>query len=366
VELFDYSGESSHLTARSVVSQPNGELVVGGSGTYEDLSAEPWQPQRRFRFLWLARLTASGALDRSFGEGGMSIPYGAHAESVGPGLVEPRPGGFFLVGATENEREQAQMTVWGLTSRGAPDPSFGSHGVLVVPDIPSEVRELVSAATVDEAGRLLIAGTTGNRTRPEIVRIDPDGQLDHDFGQEGVAQGPPQSTFNALTVEPSGRVLAAGLLEPEGPEELTAPSVELEREGKQEDDAMIERFIATNSPSVSSAPESASVRLVKTHLVTRKNGEVTISLACVGTGTCRGMLTITATGKQRHRKPTILGAARFAIAVSQAPAVELVLDATGRALMRAHHGRLAARLTIVKSSPHPRRSRTDPVELRFT
>jgi len=108
------------------------------------------------------------------------------------------------------------------------------------------------------------------------------------------------------------------------------------------------------------------VRLVKTQPVTHRNGEVTIRLACVGAGTCRGTVTITATSKHRHGKPTILAAARFAIAASQASAVKLVLDAKGRALMTAHHGRLAARLTIIKSSPSPRRSPTDLVELRFT
>jgi uncharacterized delta-60 repeat protein len=358
VELFDYSGVASGMSAASVLRERNGELVVAGSGFYETPAPTSGPREERHPFRWLARLTPSGALDRSFGEGGMSLPLsGASGLNFGggPDIVEPRAGGFALVGTTLNEQHplRQQLTVWGLTERGALDPSYGSQGVAIVPN-PPEGREWATAATVDGSDRLLVAGSPGLWTHPELVRITPGGQLDRSFGQEGVAPGPPRSAFNALVVEPSGRVLAAGSLEPEAPEELTAPSVELERIGKQAYDGLIERFLATNSTA---AGAQAGVTLLSSRISVGPHDELAIKLACAGASVCRGRLRVTTSlaSRRGHSTTRTLGAADFAIRAARHATVKVRFSRDGRRLLRAKHD-LPATLTILTVSPRPRRS----------
>ena len=346
VELFDYSGEHSQMTATSVLRQSNGDVVVGGFGAYETRDS-----QGRQGFFWLARLTASGALDTTFGEDGMTIVYRSPTVP-GPALVEPRPDGLALVGTSVNqEGNDPQMTVWGLTSRGAPDLSFGSGGVLVVPLAPGSSRSFPSAATVNTDGRLLVTGRAGNGTQPEIVRIEPDGRVDPSFGQQGIAQGPPASCFNALIVNPSGRLLAAGYQEVEG----------VELSGRQPIDALVERFLATEPPSVSPKARRAAVRLLTSQITSSSSGEVRIKLACVGAGVCRGKLTLTTTAK--HARRAIIGTATFEILAPKKMTIKLRLNRIGQGLLRAHHYRLPATLTILKTSPSPRRRHENSIKL---
>jgi uncharacterized delta-60 repeat protein len=365
VELFDYFGERTWMTVRSVLSQGNGDLLVSGVGLGLSKVPGPRGPEEReSSFLWLGRLTPSGALDPRFGDDGMSIIQTAQsiAKPPGPGLLEPRAGGFALVGTTENEDHQAQVAVWGLTESGAPDLSYGSGGVAIVPDIPSEVGELPTAATVDNSGRLLVAASSGEDGNAQLVRITPDGQIDRSFGREGVAEGPPKSVFAALAVEPSGRVLAAGSLEPQTGEADNGDW--FEQHGLQALDSLIERFIATNAQSASTAP-SATVRLVSPHIAASRNG-IPIKLACAGAAACSGTLIVTTAGKDRRkrRKEVVIARRSFAIAPSRTATCVLSLNATGRALLQARDGH--ARLTITKSKPTPRETRVDQIQITRT
>ncbi len=361
-ELFNYSGTRSAMSVRSVVPQKNGDLIVSGVGSYR-VPGPRVPDEQGYVFLWLARLTPSGALDQSFGKNGMSIPWSAPStqEVGGPGLLEPRPGGFALVGTTENQETRAQITVWGLTDTGATDPSYGSHGVTIVPDLPAAVRESPTAATVDNAGRLLIAATNGDRSNPELVRITPSGQIDRSFGHEGTGEGPPQSYFSALAVEPSGRILAAGSLEPESGD--PSDGAWLEEHGLQDIGSLIERFLATNTESTNAAPV-ARITLVSPRIGATQRG-ITIKLACAGAANCLGTLTITTTGtgKRSRRKETVIGRSSFSIAASRTATVALAFNAAGRALLQTHRGRLDARLTITKSQPSPREKQVDQVRI---
>ena len=230
------------MSASSLLRQSNGDLIVGGQGYYTT-ETSPINRQQHF-FSWLARLTPSGRLDDSFGHSGVVFSEGP--TNWHGSILEPRPRGLLVIGAT-GEANHEQITVWGLSNRGALDPSYGSGGELAVPDASDQIQEYPTAATVDHTHRLLIAASSGLRTRPDLVRITPNGRLDHSFGQEGITQGPPQSSFRALAVEPSGRILAAGALEPENPEPGNGGA--LEQRGLQGEDALFERFLATNPKS---------------------------------------------------------------------------------------------------------------------
>lgn len=242
--LPNHPGEYSTMVPSSIVELADGELLVAGYGAWAYDGNEP-----AHAILWLARLEASGALDPSFGEGGIAYLeslYGAPVtDTDAPPLLEPRPDGLVLLTSTPTGVEgDKQMVAWGLTGMGTPDPSYGAGGLTRLPIASGYDTANLTAATSDAVGRLLVAGSIAGRSdqgseltpRPELVRLSAEGQPEAGFGQEGVALGPPSSSFNALAVDGSGRILAAG------------------SEGRE---AMIERFLAEPSapaPGPAQAP----------------------------------------------------------------------------------------------------------------
>ena len=114
-------------------------------------------------------------------------------------------------------------------------------------------------------------------------------------------------------------------------------------------------------------------------ITVHSRGRAALELIWTGKGssvvTCRGRLTlrvkVEAKGSRSKRSKTqTIGAAGFSIGSALTSAssgktkvITIKLDAAGRALLSATHGRLAARLTILVSSPAPPRTQTHAVYL---
>jgi hypothetical protein len=125
---------------------------------------------------------------------------------------------------------------------------------------------------------------------------------------------------------------------------------------------------AVTTATTEGVSPTATVSLVGAHIPTKRNGRGAIELRCIGTATCHGTLTLIVKrptrmrGKRRFETTTI-GAAAFSVAAGTTATVQLELNATGRALLAADHGRLNARLTIRKASPAPSQTRFEKVQL---
>jgi IPT/TIG domain/FG-GAP repeat len=123
------------------------------------------------------------------------------------------------------------------------------------------------------------------------------------------------------------------------------------------------------------ASAACGVSLRGRRIAVRRRGRAVLKLVWKkGKGsaaTCRGRLTlqvkVTAKAKvsrkRRFRTKTI-GTASFTIAPGGTKVVTIKLNAAGRSRLRAAHGSLAARLTILVSSPAPRRTQARVVVLR--
>lgn len=97
-----------------------------------------------------------------------------------------------------------------------------------------------------------------------------------------------------------------------------------------------------------------------------------VKIACTGTGTCAGKLTLTdkaALAKSKRTTPKtkpktdVIGTAGFSIPPGKTASVEVALNGTGRMLLSAAHGHLSARLTILKSSPALAQTLTENVRV---
>jgi hypothetical protein len=113
------------------------------------------------------------------------------------------------------------------------------------------------------------------------------------------------------------------------------------------------------------------VSLLGKRATVQKRGRAALKLTGKGAGgavTCRGRLTLAVKvklkGNSKRRSETVsLGVASFSIVSGRAKLVTVKLNAAGRSRLQAAHGRLAARLTILVSTPAPRRTLTRTIRL---
>jgi uncharacterized delta-60 repeat protein len=149
----------------------------------------------------IARVTAAGSLDGSFGSGGLTVlgPLQGRAPAVsvtGAGEIvalggwAARSGGGIAVAAR-------------LRPDGRLDTTFAVNGEL------RAIGAAPTAAVLDCQGDLLTAGPAG------VQRFGPDGRLDRSFRATGIPQVAVGATtaaagFDSLALAPGGAVLLAG------------------------------------------------------------------------------------------------------------------------------------------------------------
>jgi uncharacterized delta-60 repeat protein len=152
----------------------------------------------------VARYTAAGALDPSFGDAGV-----ANADLPGLGgkanAVILRAGGGILV-AGESD---GHMAIARLTGNGRLDPGFGTGGVAIVDRGPG--RDVGRAMAIDSRGRIVVAGQSG----PYAVttRLRANGTLDRGFGVRGFTPGI-RADARAVAIGPDGGPIVGGVLAP--------------------------------------------------------------------------------------------------------------------------------------------------------
>jgi len=95
-----------------------------------------------------------------------------------------------------------------------------------------------------------------------------------------------------------------------------------------------------------------------------------VKLSWAGVGTCKGKLKLTAKTQSGHTKSghkrfktNTIGTGTFSILPGATRTVNVNLNALGRSLLKARHGRLNASIAITKLSPGPAQARTASVRL---
>ncbi len=179
-----------------IASAPS-ELILFGGFSRPDLTTG--------NQITLARLTASGGLDSSFGSGGIAYHQIGSSSAITTGFV--LPDGHILVGGSF-AISPAFPVLGKYTPSGEPDVAFGNDGYsLPSSSIPSEVISLA----VDHAGKLLFATRPDNILSHGFVgRANEAGQLDNTFGCAGLFHPTDTWDFESLAIQDGSRLLLAG------------------------------------------------------------------------------------------------------------------------------------------------------------
>jgi len=159
-----------------------------------------------------ARYNRDGSLDPSFGSGGKVLTdFGGfmHEEVL---AVAVEPDGKIVAAGLSTPFATARDFDFALARYnhdGSLDPSFGSGGKLL-----TDVGSWSGAAGValEPNGRIVAAGGSGGDFA--LARYNGDGSLDPSFGSGGKALtdfGGLLDGGNALTIEPNGKIVVAGI-----------------------------------------------------------------------------------------------------------------------------------------------------------
>jgi uncharacterized delta-60 repeat protein len=180
----------------AITLQPDGKIIVAGSvySTHYDFV--------------LARYTADGALDPTFGQGGkVTTDFGSSAQTRA--LVVQADGKIVAAG-TIIENTNYSFALARYAADGTLDATFGVAGQVI-----TTLAGDASALVLQPDGKLVVAGTADIYGSPKFVlaRYQPDGTLDPTFGTTGritteFVEG--YSGGAALVLQPDGKLVAAG------------------------------------------------------------------------------------------------------------------------------------------------------------
>ncbi|HSX60717.1 MAG TPA: hypothetical protein VLF18_10995, partial [Tahibacter sp.] len=189
--LLDVAGPALHDEGRHLAVQRDGKIVVAGNTLFT-------VGNFRYRRTTVARFTAAGVLDPSFGGSGtgyVTLPgfYAADAQTSDyvAGIATnqrgdlPADDSITLVGYTFARNN---AFVARLTRDGAIDGSFGSNGRVTFSaassgGVATGVSDL-RAARIDDAGRIVLAGSGTDRGMT-FLRLLANGAPDTSFGTNG-------------------------------------------------------------------------------------------------------------------------------------------------------------------------------------
>jgi uncharacterized delta-60 repeat protein len=157
----------------------------------------------------VARVTADGVLDTSFGSGGRSVVDAPVA--LRPQIIRSDASGALVMGGSSGPLATAAPFVARLTNSGQLDSSFGDNGIVVMPFLQGEgwVDQLAIAAD----GKILAAGErfdANGTTRHFVARLNTNGTFDAGFGSGGRLVAP--DGIHSMLLEPDGKLLLGGTI----------------------------------------------------------------------------------------------------------------------------------------------------------
>lgn len=213
----------------SIALAPNGDIVAGGTGTYQD-PAHPNDSSYSTHAFEVARYKPNGALDVTFDGDGYVVMPSSTKDTYSEALAVTLEGdGQVLVGYHLG----IDFALWQFNVDGSLDTHFGLDGRAVTPFAFFDYTQdgfasgSISQILVQPNGRILVAGAYevgDDRQYLALSRYNSDGSLDTGFGTQGLvlttnaASGPvgPNTIDQpgGLALQPDGKIIIGGIDRP--------------------------------------------------------------------------------------------------------------------------------------------------------
>lgn len=154
-----------------------------------------------------------GALDLSFGTGGKVVTSRGNSNGRAFGMALQRDGKAVVVGAANNGTDY-DFAVLRYNVDGSLDGSFGNQGIVTTP--VGKSHDYAWSVAVQTDGSILVAGSAYNGTNSDIALVCywPDGRLNPFFGTGGkvvtAVRGTSGEIGRSVALLKGGKILVAG------------------------------------------------------------------------------------------------------------------------------------------------------------
>lgn len=191
--------------ARAVAIQGDGKILVAG-----------WVVTGTGNVISLLRLNSNGTLDTGFGTAGVAFTEIDNSAATTVSAMAIQDDGKIVLACTATDINGSYINVLRYSSNGYLDDSFGQNG-LVVTNLNDSTSDQVNAMLIQPDGKILIAGASARDgdTDIQLLRYQPDGNLDNSFGNAGVVILNPGNGIidivYAVDIQEDGKIVAASL-----------------------------------------------------------------------------------------------------------------------------------------------------------
>ena len=190
--------------AYAVRIQTDGKIVVAGAAAYD-------RPNSRFA---LARVTSDGSLDPTFGGDGTVVTNLTPSYDWANGMALQPNGKIVLVGSVSAGSRNGKIGVLRYRPDGSLDPTFGGDGIVLRDPTPTYDDGLAVGIEADR--QIVVAGGAGfdgPNERFVVMAFGPHGALDPTFGGDGEVftdLTPRADVPFGLAIQDDGRIVVAG------------------------------------------------------------------------------------------------------------------------------------------------------------
>lgn len=195
---------SHDATARALVLQGNGKIVLGGSAS-EDKGGTDYA---------LARYTRDGVLDTTYGNGGVVLASLEDSTDEIYAMAAQADGKIVACGKSRII-PKVVLSAARFNLNGSLDKSFGGTGHLLVP-FDGFTSFPPTALAIQGNGKIILAGSANYKSRADffaLARILPNGTLDPEFGLHGTTLGAFKALGNVtytLALQKAGKIVVGG------------------------------------------------------------------------------------------------------------------------------------------------------------
>lgn len=186
--------------ANSVVEQTDNSIVVGGLAV---------DGQGEFM---LVRYTSSGALDTSFGTGGIVINVIGYLAQINQ--IALQSDGKIVAGGYQQDGNGMTFCLARYETDGSLDTTFGTSGI-VTTQAGANGESQISSIAIQTDGKIVAGGYALDNDgvyKFAVARYETDGSLDSGFGTSGITltQINFESKINSIALQSDGKIIAGG------------------------------------------------------------------------------------------------------------------------------------------------------------
>ena len=186
---------SANEAAYTLAISPSGDIAAGGTST---------------GFFAFAEYNSNGSLVSSFGQSGRQLfDVGGATNVVGKMLFQPN-GDLLAVGGSGSS-----VALVRLNTSGNADSTFGSSGLVIVPDLVANASvsggDRSEGLALESDGDILVANST-SAGHFGLVELDSSGNLVTTFGTNGLATSAfgTSDDADAVFIQPGGSIVVLG------------------------------------------------------------------------------------------------------------------------------------------------------------